>query len=59
MTERDEIGELADRIRERQRRARTSSLILGLLFAWQEGAMTTLEFVERVRGAVPNPLAQQ
>jgi hypothetical protein len=33
--------------------------ILRLLFAWQMGAMTTLEFVRRVRGAVPSPLAQQ
>ena len=33
--------------------------ILRLLFAWREGAITTLEFVERVRGAVPDPLAQQ
>ena len=33
--------------------------ILRLLFAWREGAITALEFVERVRGAVPDPLAQQ
>jgi hypothetical protein len=33
--------------------------ILRLLFAYQEGAITALEFVERVRGAVPDPLAQQ
>jgi hypothetical protein len=32
--------------------------ILRLLFADQEGAITTLEFVHRVRGAVP-PLAEQ
>jgi hypothetical protein len=32
--------------------------ILQLLFAWQQGAITPLEFVERVRGAVPDPLAQ-
>ena len=32
--------------------------ILQLLFAWQEGAITALEFVERVRGAVPDPLAE-
>jgi hypothetical protein len=28
--------------------------ILRLLFAYQEGAITALEFVERVRGAVPD-----
>jgi hypothetical protein len=33
--------------------------ILCLLFAYQEGAIPALEFVERVRGAVPDPLAQQ
>jgi hypothetical protein len=33
--------------------------ILGLLFAYQEGAITALEFAERVRGAVPDPLAQK
>jgi hypothetical protein len=33
--------------------------ILRLLFAWQEGALTTLQFVERVRGELPDPLAQQ
>ena len=32
--------------------------ILRLLFAHQEGAISTLEFVERVRGAVPDPLAE-
>ena len=32
--------------------------ILWLLFAWKEGALTTLEFVERVRGAVPDLPAQ-
>lgn len=29
--------------------------ILRLLFAWREGAITALEFVERVRGAVLDP----
>ncbi len=33
--------------------------ILRLLFAWREGAITALEFVERVRGAVPDPLADR
>ncbi len=33
-------------------------LVLRLLFAYQEEAITALEFVERVRGAVPDPLAQ-
>jgi hypothetical protein len=32
--------------------------ILQLLLARQEGAITTLEFVERVRGAVRDPLAE-
>jgi hypothetical protein len=32
--------------------------VLRLLFAYQEEAITALEFVERVRGAVPDPLAQ-
>ncbi len=99
MTNRDEVAELADRIRERQRRGEDyeaefgldfASLteeeqddflalmeqrtahgrevlagitenvrILELLIAWQEGAITALEFVERVRGAVPDPLAQE
>jgi hypothetical protein len=27
-----------------------------LLFTWQEGTITTMEFVEQVRGAVPDPL---
>jgi hypothetical protein len=30
--------------------------ILQLLFTWQEGTNTTKEFVEQVRGAVPDPL---
>ena len=30
--------------------------ILQLLFTWQEGTITTMEFVEQVRGAVPDPL---
>ena len=29
--------------------------ILKLLLCWRAGVMTTLEFVERVRGAVPDP----
>jgi hypothetical protein len=33
--------------------------ILRLLFCHQQGAITALEFVRRVRGAVPSPLAQQ
>ena len=33
--------------------------ILKLLIGWQAGVMTTLEFVERVRGAVPDPLTRQ
>jgi hypothetical protein len=33
--------------------------ILQLLFIWRQGAITALEFVERVRGAVPDPLAEQ
>jgi hypothetical protein len=33
--------------------------ILKLLFAWQQGAITTLGFVERVRGAVLDSVAQQ
>ena len=33
--------------------------VLRLLFAYQEEAITAREFVERVRGAVPDPLAQQ
>lgn len=32
--------------------------VLRLLFAYQQGAMSALELVERVRGAVPDPLAQ-
>ena len=32
--------------------------ILQLLFAYQEGALTALEFVDRVRGAVAEPLAE-
>ena len=32
--------------------------ILKLLIGWQAGVMTTLEFVERVQGAVPDPLAE-
>jgi hypothetical protein len=30
--------------------------ILGLLLAYQQGTITTMEFVERVRGAVPDPV---
>lgn len=30
--------------------------ILRLLFAHKQGAITALEFVERVRGAVPDPV---
>ncbi len=30
-----------------------------VLFAWQQGVVTTLEFVERLRGAVLDPLAQR
>ena len=42
----DEVLEaLAENVRLRQ-----------LLFTWQEGKITTMEFVERVRGAVPDPL---
>jgi hypothetical protein len=29
---------------------------LQLLFTWQEGTIATMEFVEQVRGAVPDPL---
>jgi hypothetical protein len=32
--------------------------ILQLLFAYQEGAITALQFVERVRGALTDPLAE-
>ena len=32
--------------------------ILRLLLAYQEGALTALDFVERVHGAVPDPLAE-
>jgi hypothetical protein len=32
--------------------------ILRLLFAYEQGAITALELVERVRGAVPDPLAE-
>jgi hypothetical protein len=32
--------------------------ILRLLFLYQQGKITALEFVLRVRGAVPDPLAQ-
>ena len=32
--------------------------ILQLLFAWREGALSTFEFVERIREAVPDPLAR-
>ena len=32
--------------------------ILKLLIGWQAGVITTLEFVERVQGAVPDPLAE-
>jgi hypothetical protein len=31
--------------------------ILRLLFAYEKGAITALEFAERVRGAVPDPMA--
>jgi hypothetical protein len=33
--------------------------ILKLLFTWQEGAIATMELVERVRGAVLDPLPEQ
>jgi hypothetical protein len=33
--------------------------ILGLLFAWRQGSITALECVERIRGAVPDPLAKE
>jgi hypothetical protein len=33
--------------------------ILQLLFTWHQGTITTMEFVERIRGAVPDPLAEQ
>jgi hypothetical protein len=32
--------------------------VLSLLLAYQQGAITAMEFVERVRGAVPDPLAE-
>ena len=32
--------------------------ILELLICMQAGVITTLEFVERVQGAVPDPLAE-
>ena len=50
----------------RQRTARAAEVvaaieenvrILKLLIGWEAGVMTTLEFVERVRGAVPDTLA--
>ncbi len=60
--ERDEYMALMGQ-RTAQRKERLEALqenvrIMGLLFAHQQGAITTLEFVERVRGAVPDPLAQ-
>ncbi len=33
--------------------------ILELLLAHKQGAITAMEFVEQVRGAVPDPLAGQ
>ena len=32
--------------------------ILKLLICWEAGVMTTVEFIERVRDAVPDPLAE-
>jgi hypothetical protein len=98
MTDRDEIADLADRLRAKQRRGEDvefefeiewgaltddereefiallneriahgeerleaieeSNRILRLLLAYKEGAITAREFVEAVRGAVPDPLAR-
>ena len=60
--ERDEFMALMDQRtahgEERLEALEENVRILSLLFAYQEGAITALEFVERVRGAVPDPLAE-
>ena len=54
--ERDEYGAHGPAHGEEKLEALTENVrILQLLFAWREGAITTLECVERVRGAVPDP----
>jgi hypothetical protein len=61
-TEQDEFLVLLDqRIahgRERLEAVSENVRILKLLFLYKQGYITALEFVERVRGAVPDPLAQ-
>ncbi len=60
--ERDEFMALIDQRRahgeEKLDALKENVRILQLIFAWREGAITTLECVERVRGAVPDPLAE-
>jgi hypothetical protein len=61
MSEQD-VALLNERIAHGEERLETldeNVRILRLLFAYQQGAITAVEFVERVRGAVPDPLAEQ
>ena len=59
LDERDEFMALMDQRRahgeEKPDALKENVRILQLIFAWREGAITTLECVERVRGAVPDP----
>jgi hypothetical protein len=60
--ERDQFLTLMDQRRahgeERLEAVEENVRILRLILAYKEGEITAMEFVERVRGAVPDPLAQ-